>query len=68
MDLKQTYLDGNLESGYYLINNRKVLYWTGELWQESVKDSRGNHGGWIRPLEKQPKIIKTIHEYNTTGY
>lgn len=55
----------NLEEGYYTINGKRVLYWDGFVWMESVKDARGNHGGWIRPLEKQPKIIKTVEPYNT---
>lgn len=55
------------EGKYYLINGKRVLYWNGNEFMESVKDNRGNHGGWIRPLDKQPKIIKTIEEYNT-GY
>lgn len=53
------------EEGYYLINGKRVLYWSGSEWMESVKDKRGSHGGWVRPLEKQPKIIKSIETYNT---
>lgn len=56
------------EGRHYLINGRRVLYWNGTEWMESVKDSRGNHGGWVRPLGKQPKIIKTIEIYKTTDY
>jgi len=67
-DYKETYQAGNLEEGYWLINEKRVLYWNGKEWQDSVKNTRGNHGGWIRPLEKQPKIIKSISKYNTLGY
>lgn len=53
---------------YYLINGKRVLYWNGTEWVESVKDSRGKHGGWIRPLKKQPKIIRTIEIYKISDY
>jgi len=65
MDLKEQLINNILQEGYYLINGKRVLYYNGTEFQESVKDVRGNHGGWIRPLEKQPKIIKTIETYNT---
>ncbi len=49
-----------LEEGYYQINNtKKILYWDGEKWMKPKKDVRGNYGGWIEPLEKQPKIKST---------
>jgi hypothetical protein len=46
-----------METGYYQINNtKKVLYWNGEEWCKPQKDTRGKYGGWITPLEKQPKV------------
>jgi len=57
----------NLEIGeYYFINNTKrVLYWDGEKWMKPKKDVRGRYGGWIEPLEKQPKIKSVINVKET---
>ena len=50
-----------LEQGeYYVINNtKKVMYWDGEKWMKPQKDTRGSYSGWITPIEKQPKNIKS---------
>lgn len=47
-----------LESGeYYRINGtKKIFYWDGEKFLKPQKDTRGSYGGWIAPLDKQPKF------------
>lgn len=53
------------ETGYYLINGKRVLYWHNGIWHQAVKDRGGRYGCYISELEKQPKRIKTIERYHT---
>ena len=54
------------KEGYYLINNKKVLYYS-ELtksWHKRIKDSRGEYSGL---LSREPVVIKikTAVGYNS---
>lgn len=54
-----------LESGYYYINGTmKVLYWTGEEWQNAMKDKQKMYC-FVSPLEKQPINIKSVERYRS---
>jgi len=49
--------------GYYLINNKRVLYWQTDKWFKPLK-SNGRYSGYISELENQPKKIIEIESYN----
>jgi len=48
-----------MENGLYLINNKRKLYYQEEKWWIPVY-YLGRYTGNISPLEKQPKIIKSL--------
>jgi hypothetical protein len=50
----------NLKIGYYQINNtKKVLYWSGEKWQQPVKDYYKRYT-YISELRLQPSNVTTV--------
>jgi hypothetical protein len=55
-----------LESDYYRINGtKKILIWdvSEKQFFKPKKDCRGQYGGWMSRLEKQPKL-KFIERVN----
>jgi hypothetical protein len=48
-----------LEEGYYIVNGKRLLYWSGEEWMKPVKNTQGYYG-YLAPLRAQPKRIKSI--------
>lgn len=54
----------DLQDGLYLINNRRQLYYQRGEWFKPTFIG-GRYAGNISPLEKQPKIIKSIEIINT---
>ena len=53
-----------LEAGLYLINGKRQLYWQNGEWFKPTLIN-GRYTGNISPMEKQPKIIKSIEKINT---
>lgn len=51
--------------GHYLINGKRILYWQDGKWHKPLKSLNGLYNGNIIPLDKQPKIIKSIEPYKT---
>lgn len=56
----------NNEGNYYVNNSeRRVLCWQDSQWYLAVKDRNGRYSGYIKRLEKQPKIkcFKSIEKW-----
>jgi len=53
------YQTGTLEDGLYVINDKRKLYFQNNEWFKPVYMT-GRYTGNILPLEKQPKVIKSI--------
>jgi hypothetical protein len=51
------------EDGFYLINDKRILYWQQGEWWTPLKYV-GRYTGNISRLDKQPKIIKSIEKLN----
>ena len=54
------------EDGFYLLNDKRILYWQDGKWFNPLKYA-GRYTGNISRLDKQPKIIKSIEKLNI-GY
>lgn len=52
------------ESGLYLINGKRELYYQEGKWWKPMY-YKGRYTGNIYPLEKQPKIIKSCERIKT---
>lgn len=54
-----SYQTGSLKDGLYVVNGKKTLYYQNQEWFKPIYQM-GRYTGNIFPLEKQPKIIKSI--------
>lgn len=60
--------EADKEDGHYLINGKRILYWQDGKWWTPLKTKSGLYSGHIQPLDKQPKIIKSMEKYKTFTY